>query len=155
MVLLITFKQVGWWQIRFCGIENKGSSTSRWLFCQTLLAINTFRVAAIIYLQVLITSHYQSERRGGGGGGGGGEWIFLGLFSVQEISRWHHGNFPFLCNPDLGSEPKLSRCSVLVCPWGSYTTFLSFYFLIHKRRVVGFRANISKALRTSVLHHPP
>lgn len=79
---------------------------------------------------------------------------FLGLFSVQEISQWHHGNFPFLFNPDLGSEPKLSRRSVLVCPWGSYMTFLSFYFLIHKRRVVGFRANVSKALRTSVLHHP-
>ena len=32
--------------------------------------------------------------------------------------------------------------------------FLSFYFLIHKRRVGGFRANEFKALRTSVLHHP-
>ena len=34
-------------------------------------------------------------------------------------------------------------------------TFLSFYFLIHRRKVVGFRANVSKAQRTSVRHHPP
>lgn len=93
---------------------------------------------------------------GGGGGGRGGGRSSWKLFSVPEISRWHHGNFLFLFNPDLGSEPKLSRCSVLVCPWGSYMTFLSFYFLIHKRRVVGFKSfNISKALRTSGAFHPP
>lgn len=92
--------------------------------------------------------------RGGAGEGAGNESSWASsqfrksAGGIMEI-------FSFLFNPDLGSEPKLSRCSVLVCPWGSYMTFLSFYFLIHKRRVVGFRANISKALRTSVLHHPP
>ena len=96
MVLLTTFEQVGWRQIRFCGIEKKGSSTSRWLFCQTLLAINTFRVAAIIYLQLLITSHYQSELQGGGGVGGGGQMKLPGpLLSSgnQSVASW---KFSFL-----------------------------------------------------------